>query len=149
MTSASILILNGPNLNLLGTRQPEIYGRETLADVERDCLERGEALGLSVAFRQSNSEGQLVDWFHEARGKVDGIILNAGAYTHTSIALMDAISSCEIPVFEVHLSNIHQRESFRHLSYISKVAVGMICGFGTFGYQMALEAFAERLKKAE
>ncbi len=147
--TASILILNGPNLNLLGTRQPEIYGRETLADVERACVKRGKELGLSVNFRQSNSEGQLVTWIHEARGKIDGIILNAGAYTHTSIALMDAISSCEIPVFEVHLSNIHQRETFRHLSYISKVAVGMLCGFGTFGYQMALEAFAERLKKAD
>ena len=145
----SIVILNGPNLNLLGNRQPEIYGRETLADVERDCKKRGEALKLSVTFRQSNSEGELVDWIHEARGKVAGIILNAGAYTHTSIALMDAISSCEIPVFEVHLSNIHQRESFRHVSYISKVAVGMLCGFGTFGYQMALEAFAERLNKAK
>ncbi len=145
----SILILNGPNLNLLGTRQPEIYGRETLADVERDCRKRGEELGLSVTCRQSNSEGQLVDWIHEARGNTAGIILNAGAYTHTSIALMDAISSCEIPVFEVHLSNIHQRESFRHLSYISKVAVGMLCGFGTFGYQMALSAFAERLNKSD
>ena len=145
----SILILNGPNLNLLGTRQPEIYGRETLADVERDCKKRGEELGLTVEFRQSNSEGQLVDWIHEARGKMAGIILNAGAYTHTSIAIMDAISSCEIDVFEVHLSNIHKRESFRHLSYVSKVAVGMLCGFGTFGYQMALEAFADRLKKAK
>ena len=145
----SILILNGPNLNLLGTRQPEIYGRETLADVERDCKKRGEELGLDVEFRQSNSEGQLVDWIHEARGKKAGIILNAGAYTHTSIAIMDAISSCEIDVFEVHLSNIHKRESFRHLSYVSKVAVGMLCGFGTFGYLMALEAFADRLKKAK
>ncbi len=102
---------------------------------------------MNVEFRQSNSEGQMVDWIHEARGKMAGIILNAGAYTHTSIAIMDAISSCEIDVFEVHLSNIHQRETFRHLSYVSKVAVGMICGFGTFGYQMALAAFADRLKK--
>lgn len=145
--SSSILVLNGPNLNLLGTRQPEVYGSETLADVERDCTECAKALGLSVTFRQSNSEGQLVDWIHESRGKFDGIVINAGAYTHTSIALMDAILSTEMAVIEVHLSNIHQRESFRHLSYISKASIGMICGFGTFGYQMALQAFAHRLKK--
>lgn len=144
--SGSILVLNGPNLNLLGTRQPEVYGSETLADVERDCTERAKELGLTVAFRQSNSEGQMVDWIHDARGKFDGIVLNAGAYTHTSIAIMDAILSTEMAVIEVHLSNIHQRESFRHLSYVSKAAVGMICGFGTFGYQMALAYFANRLK---
>jgi len=143
--SSSILILNGPNLNLLGTRQPEVYGRETLADVERDCVKRGKELGLQVTCRQSNSEGDLVTWIQQAKGKFDGIVINAGAYTHTSIAIMDAILSAEAKVIEVHLSNIHQREAFRHLSYISKVSIGMICGLGSVGYQLALEAFARRL----
>jgi 3-dehydroquinate dehydratase-2 len=142
----SLLLLNGPNLNLLGTRQPEIYGHETLADIEASCIEHGKRVGIDITCKQSNSEGQLVTWFHEARGKVDGVIINAGAYTHTSVAIMDAISSTELPVAEVHLSNIHQREEFRHLSYISKVAIGMICGFGSYGYHMAIDAFAERLK---
>ncbi|WP_316975818.1 type II 3-dehydroquinate dehydratase [Shumkonia mesophila] len=144
--ATSILLLNGPNLNLLGTRQPEIYGRETLADVEKRCVEHGRKLGLKVVCRQSNSEGELVTWVQQARGKFAGIVLNAGAYTHTSVALMDAISSAEMAVIEVHLSNIHQRETFRHLSYISKVSVGMICGLGSQGYDLALEAFAKRLK---
>jgi len=143
--ATSILLLNGPNLNLLGTRQPEIYGRETLADVETRCVELGRTLGLEVVCRQSNSEGELVTWIHEARGTFAGIVLNAGAYTHTSIALMDAISSAEAAVIEVHLSNIHQRETFRHLSYISKVSIGMICGLGSMGYDLALQAFAKRL----
>ncbi|BAR99310.1 type II 3-dehydroquinate dehydratase [Blastochloris viridis] len=141
----SVLILNGPNLNLLGTRQPEVYGRATLADIERDCRAKADTLGLAVDFRQSNGEGTLIDWIHAARGTHAGIVLNAGAYTHTSIAIMDAISSVELPVIEVHLSNIHRREPFRHQSYISKVAVGMICGFGPFGYQIALEAIANHL----
>ncbi|MCP3867713.1 MAG: type II 3-dehydroquinate dehydratase [Gammaproteobacteria bacterium] len=143
--SDSILVLNGPNLNLLGTRQPEVYGSATLADVEAECIERGRKLGYEIDFLQSNSEGTLVDWIQEAKGRHAGIVLNAGAYTHTSIALMDAIASVELPVAEVHISNIHQRESFRHLSYVSRVAVGMICGFGTFGYQLALEALADHL----
>jgi len=143
----SILILNGPNLNLLGTRQPEVYGHTTLADVEAMCAEKAKTLGIEVDFRQSNHEGTLVDWIHEAKGKHDGIVINAGAYTHTSIALMDAIASVELPVAEVHISNIHQRESFRHLSYISKVAVGMICGFGPYGYLMGIDALVERLSK--
>jgi 3-dehydroquinate dehydratase-2 len=143
--STSVLVLNGPNLNLLGTRQPEVYGRTTLADVERDCLAKGKELGLTVDFRQSNHEGTLVDWIHEAKGKHAGIVINAGAYTHTSIAIMDAINSVELPVIEVHLSNIHRREEYRHLSYISKVAVGMICGFGAFGYLMGLEGLANHL----
>ncbi len=143
--SQSILILNGPNLNLLGTRQPEVYGSTTLADVERACVAKGEALGVGIDFRQSNSEGTLVDWIHEARSKHAGIVINAGAYTHTSVAIMDAISSVELPVIEVHLSNIHRRESFRHLSYISKVSVGMICGFGAFGYLMALDGLLNHL----
>lgn len=141
----SILILNGPNLNLLGTRQPEVYGHTTLADVEAMCAEKAETLGIEIDFRQSNHEGTLVDWIHEAKGKHDGIVINAGAYTHTSIALMDAIASVELPVAEVHISNIHQRESFRHLSYISKVSVGMICGFGPYGYLMGIDALVDRL----
>ncbi|KAA5602493.1 type II 3-dehydroquinate dehydratase [Blastochloris sulfoviridis] len=142
----SVLVLNGPNLNLLGTRQPEVYGTTTLADIERDCRAKGQALGLDVEFRHSNSEGELVDLIHDARGRHAGLILNAGAYTHTSIALMDAISSVELPTVEVHLSNIHRREPFRHHSYIAKVALGQICGFGAFGYLMALEALAHHLR---
>lgn len=142
----SLLVLNGPNLNLLGTRQPEIYGSTTLADVEAMCRSAGDRLGLAIDCRQSNHEGVLVDWVHEARASHAGIIINAGAYTHTSIALMDAIASVELPVAEVHLSNIHRREEFRHLSYVSKVALGMICGFGAHGYVLAIEALAAHLK---
>ena len=141
----SILILNGPNLNLLGTRQPEVYGATTLADVEAMCAEKARALGVRIDFRQSNHEGTLVDWIHEAKGQHDGIVLNAGAYTHTSIALLDAIASVELPVAEVHISNIHKREEFRHLSYISKVALGMICGFGPYGYLMGIDALVHHL----
>jgi 3-dehydroquinate dehydratase-2 len=141
----SILVLNGPNLNLLGIRQPDVYGRTTLADVEAMCAEKARALGIEIDFRQSNHEGTLVDWIHEAKGKHDGILINAGAYTHTSIALHDAIASVELPVAEVHISNIHKREEFRHLSYISKVSVGMICGFGTYGYLMGIDALVNHL----
>lgn len=141
----SVLILNGPNLNLLGTRQPEVYGKTTLADLETLCTTEAARLGLQMAFEQSNHEGALIDLIHAARGVHDGIILNAGAYTHTSIGLMDAIASVELPVVEVHLSNIHARESFRHTSYIAPVAVGQICGFGAYGYVMALQALGKRL----
>lgn len=143
----SILILNGPNLNLLGTRQPEVYGKTTLQDVEKLCLEAARDLGVEVAFLQSNHEGALIDAIHAAKGTHDGIILNAGAYTHTSIALMDAIASVELPLVEVHLSNIHARESFRHHSYIAPVALGQICGFGAEGYLMALSALQKSLVK--
>jgi 3-dehydroquinate dehydratase-2 len=144
-----ILILNGPNLNLLGARQPEVYGEETLAGIEAACAERGEALGFEVEFRQSNSEGSLVDWIQQARGTCAALIINAGAYTHTSVAILDALLALDIPVYEVHLSNIHRREDFRHNSYVSKAAEGMICGFGGFGYLMALEAAARRLGAAD
>jgi len=140
--SQAILILNGPNLNLLGTRQPEIYGRETLADIEAACVRHGQALGFTVEFRQSNHEGQLIDWIQQARGRVAGIIINPAAYTHTSVALLDALLSVELPTIEVHLSNIHQREPFRQQSYVSKVARGVICGFGSHGYILALDAMS-------
>jgi len=140
----SVLILNGPNLNLLGQRQPEVYGRTTLADIEALCQDRAKSLGLSIAFEQSNHEGVLIDLIHAAKNVHAGIILNAGALTHTSIALMDSIASVELPLVEVHLSNIHARETFRHKSYIAPVALGQICGFGPLGYLMALDALAER-----
>lgn len=143
---ASVLILNGPNLNLLGTRQPDVYGRVTLDDIERMCSAHGQKTGLDSAFAQSNHEGALVDAIHAARGTHDGIILNAGAYTHTSIALMDAIASVELPVIELHLSNVHAREEFRHKSYISKVCVGIICGFGAQGYILAMDALKAHLE---
>ncbi|HRP79837.1 MAG TPA: type II 3-dehydroquinate dehydratase [Aquamicrobium sp.] len=142
----SLLVLNGPNLNLLGQRQPQVYGKATLADVEALCREAGARLALEIDFRQSNHEGQLIDWIHEARGRHHGIVLNAGAFTHTSIAIMDALASVELPVAEVHLSNIHRREDFRHLSYVSKVALGMICGFGPQGYVLAMEALSAHLR---
>lgn len=136
----AILILNGPNLNLLGTRQPEVYGPTTLNDIEAICAAKAISLGVTVEFVQSNHEGVLIDRLHAARGVFDGIILNAGAYTHTSIALMDAVSSIMLPVVELHLSNIHAREAFRHQSYIAPVAIGQICGFGAAGYPLAMEA---------
>lgn len=138
----SILILNGPNLNMLGTREPEIYGRETLADIEKRCIDHGNTLKLSVDFRQSNHEGELVTWIQEAARTQAGLILNAGAYTHTSIALLDALNTVNIPVIEVHLSNIYKREAFRHHSYISRAAHGVICGFGHDSYLLALSALA-------
>lgn len=141
----SVLVLNGPNLNLLGTRQPEIYGATTLPQVEQLCREHGAKNGYDVTCGQSNHEGGLVDAIHAAKGTHDGIVLNAGAYTHTSIALHDAILGTELPVVELHLSNIHAREAFRHHSYIAPVAVGMICGFGVAGYTLALDALIGHL----
>nr|WP_040707908.1 type II 3-dehydroquinate dehydratase [Oceanibaculum indicum] len=136
------MILNGPNLNMLGVREPAIYGRETLGDIEDACRAMAEDLGLGIDFRQSNHEGELVSWIHEARDSADGIVINAGAYTHTSVAILDALTLAELPVIEVHLSNIYKRESFRHHSYISPVAQGVLCGFGGQGYVLALQAMA-------
>jgi 3-dehydroquinate dehydratase-2 len=144
-TDASVLILNGPNLNMLGVREPAVYGSQTLDELEAACQERAEALGLVIDFRQSNSEGELVGWVQQARTVNDGIIVNAGAYSHTSIALLDALTLAELPVIEVHLSNIFRRESFRHHSYVSTVAKGVICGLGAQGYLLALDAMASIL----
>jgi 3-dehydroquinate dehydratase-2 len=148
VAGAAILVLNGPNLNLLGVREPKTYGSETLADIEEACLERAAALDLALDFRQSNHDGQLVDWIQEARESADGIIINAGAYTHTSIAILDALRACELPIIEVHLSNIFAREAYRHHSYISSVARGVICGFGAQSYILALDAIAYVLEAA-
>ena len=137
-----VFILNGPNLNLLGVRDPSIYGRDTLGDIEERCTARAAALSLELDFRQTNHEGQLVDWIQEARESADGIVLNAGALTHTSVALLDALSAAGLPVIEVHLSNIFRRESFRHHSYVSLAANGVICGLGAQGYELALDAIA-------
>jgi 3-dehydroquinate dehydratase-2 len=138
----SIYVLNGPNLNLLGTREPEVYGKETLDDLRQRCERKAESLGFSMDFRQSNLEGELVTWIQEARTEAAGLIVNAGALTHTSIAILDALLACPIPSVEVHLSNIFAREPFRHRSYISKAAKGVICGFGGLGYELAIEALA-------
>ncbi len=143
-----IYILNGPNLNLLGTREPEVYGTETLADLEQRCVRKAGALDLAVDFRQSNTEGELVDWIQEARTKGAGLIINAGAYTHSSIAMLDALQACDVPIVEVHLSNIFRREPFRHHSYISGAAKGVICGFGGLGYEFAIEAVASAISVA-
>jgi 3-dehydroquinate dehydratase-2 len=140
-----VLILNGPNLNLLGTREKSIYGGDTLADIEAMCREICEKLGLACDFRQSNHEGELVDWIQSARKTADAIVINPAAYSHTSVAIHDALRTLDKPIVEVHLSNIHQREPFRHHSYVSAVAKGVICGLGPRGYTLALEAVAEIL----
>jgi 3-dehydroquinate dehydratase II len=142
----TVFILNGPNLNLLGVREPAVYGRDTLGDIEERCAARAASLGLQIDFRQTNHEGQLVDWIQEAREAADGIILNAGALSHTSVAVLDALSAAELPVIEVHLSNIFRRESFRHHSYVSFAAAGVICGLGAQGYELALDAIANLLE---
>lgn len=142
----TVFVLNGPNLNMLGKREPSIYGTQTLEGIADQCREAGRALGLEVDFRQTNHEGVLVDWIHEAADKAGGIVINAAAYTHTSIALLDAVKAVQpLPVVEVHLSNIHAREAFRHVSMIAPNAVGMICGFGPLGYTLALQALVARL----
>jgi 3-dehydroquinate dehydratase-2 len=138
-----ILIINGPNLNLLGSREPEIYGSTTLSDVKRLCEKEASLIGVDIDFRQSNNEGEIVDWIHQARTDYGAIIINAGAYTHTSIAIRDALLGVDIPIIEVHISNIYKREKFRHHSYISDIARGMICGLGTHGYILALKAVKE------
>lgn len=140
LDAVNVLFLNGPNLNLLGTRQPEVYGRTTLADIEHRVRQRAGELDAVVEFRQTNHEGQLVEWLQAARGSFDAVVLNAAAYTHTSIALRDAIAAVEIPVVEIHLSNIHAREEFRHRSMIAPVCRGQICGFGPDSYLLGLEA---------
>lgn len=144
--TATILILNGPNLNLLGEREPEVYGRETLADIEKACRAAGKKLGLAVDFRQSNSESEIVEAIQKARRKAAAIVINAGALSHTSIAILDALQAVEMPVIEVHLSNIYRRENFRRRSYVSKAATGVICGLKGHGYVLALEALAGILK---
>jgi 3-dehydroquinate dehydratase-2 len=140
-----IFILNGPNLNLLGQRQPEVYGKATLEDVAEGCASVAEELGLTIRFHQSNHEGQIIDWIHQARSDGAGIIINPAAYTHTSIAVFDALSAFDGPVLEVHISNIHQRETFRHHSFVSPRADGVIAGFGTEGYLLALRRMATLL----
>ncbi len=141
----SLLILNGPNLNLLGTRQPEIYGSTSLSDIEKACRAHSDSVGATVTFEQSNHEGQLIDILHAAKGVHAGIIFNAGAYTHTSLALADAVASIEIPTIELHLSNVHARESVRHKSFLAPVVVGQICGFGPDGYPLAMTAMVKHL----
>ncbi len=143
MSQLPIYILNGPNLNLLGEREPEIYGRATLAEIEAECASKAKALGHSTDFRQTNIEGELISWIQEADKQAGGVILNAAAYTHTSVGLFDALSAVSVPVIEVHLSNPYKRETFRHNSFVSPAARGVICGFGAQSYLLALEAMAK------
>jgi 3-dehydroquinate dehydratase-2 len=147
--SRVVYVLNGPNLNLLGKRQPTIYGFETLADVEHDCRTLAEQLRLDLHFHQSNREYEIIDWIHECRESAGGIVINPAAFTHASVAILDALNSCEFPIFEVHISNVHQREAFRHHSYISPKATGVIAGFGTQGYQLALRRLAHLIDESE
>lgn len=146
--SKPIYVLNGPNLNMLGLREPAIYGHDTLDDIKARSTAAAKAHGMTIDFRQSNIEGELVNWIQEARSKAQGIILNAGGYTHTSVAILDALQAAELPVIEVHLSNIFRRDQFRQHSYISLAATGVICGLGAKGYELALEAMAELTQKA-
>jgi len=147
--SEAILVLNGPNLNLLGTREPDIYGKATLDDLRAATMAQAKRHGLTADFRQSNDEGELVDWIQDARNTAAGIIINAAAYTHTSVAILDALQACGKPVIEVHLSNIFKREAFRHHSYVSPAATGVICGFGPQGYVLAVDAMADLLTKVK
>jgi 3-dehydroquinate dehydratase-2 len=141
--SRLVYVLNGPNLNLLGKRQPTIYGHVTLADVEQECAKAAEELRLDLIFRQSNREYEIIDWIHEARETAGGIIINPAAFTHTSVAILDALNACEFPIIEIHISNVHGREAFRHRSYISPIASGVIAGFGTQGYVLAMQRMAK------
>jgi 3-dehydroquinate dehydratase-2 len=142
----TVYVLNGPNLNLLGTREPEKYGRATLKDVDKLCRATAKRHGLSVVFRQSNHEGEMVDWIQEARDKkAAGVIINAGAYTHTSVAILDALVTLTAPIIEVHITNIHARERFRQRSYVSRAARAMVCGFGIDGYALAVTGLAEMI----
>ena len=143
-----VYVLNGPNLNLLGKRQPEIYGRETLADVEAACRKVGAGLGLDIRFHQSNREYEIIDWVHEARETAAGIVINPAAFTHTSVAILDALKTFEGPIIEVHISNVHQREAVRHHSYVSLAATGVIAGLGTQGYALALQRIAQLIGSA-
>jgi 3-dehydroquinate dehydratase II len=140
--SRIVYVLNGPNLNLLGKRQPHLYGHETLADVEAECRRTAAELALEIVFHQSNREYEIIDWIHEARERAGGIVINPAAFTHTSVAILDALNACDIPIIEVHISNVHKREAFRHHSYVSTVASGVIAGFGTQGYPLALQRLA-------
>ncbi|MBD9677868.1 type II 3-dehydroquinate dehydratase [Pseudomonas sp. PDM18] len=142
----TLLVLNGPNLNLLGTREPTTYGHETLDDIAALCQQAGAEHGLEIEFRQTNHEGQLIDWIHQARGRCAGILINPAAWTHTSVAIRDALAAVELPVIEVHLSNVHKREEFRHHSFVSAVAVGVIAGLGSDGYRAGIQHFAKLLK---
>jgi len=141
--SRIVAVLNGPNLNLLGKREPEIYGSETLAEVEADCHRVGAKLGLDIEFRQSNREYEIIDWIHGCRDRAGGVVINPGAFTHTSVAIRDALAAFEGPIIEVHISNVHKREDFRHHSYVSGVASGIIVGCGTQGYELALRRMAK------
>jgi 3-dehydroquinate dehydratase-2 len=143
--SKPLHIINGPNLNLLGTREPDVYGTTTLADIESMCAERADTHGLTTLCLQSNDEGEMVNFIQAARNEASGLIINAGAYSHTSVAVLDALQAVEVPIIEVHLSNIFAREEFRHHSYVSGVAAGVICGLGAQGYEMAIDALAARL----
>lgn len=145
----TLLVLNGPNLNMLGLREPTVYGHETLADVAQLCRDAGSRLELAIEFQQTNHEGQMIDWIHQARGRVAGIAINPGAWTHTSVAIHDALVAAEVPVIEVHISNVHRREPFRHHSYVSLIAKAVLAGFGTHGYVLAIEHFASLIKKGQ
>ena len=149
MTGQTILVLNGPNLNLLGVREPETYGTETLAEIEEACLERAAELEFKLDFRHSNHEGEIVTWIQDARSNAAGIVINAGAYSHTSIAIMDALRAADMPIVEVHLSNIFKRETFRHVSFVSMAVDGVICGLGSQGYLLALDALWRLLQTNE